>query len=317
MKRTKNRAYRVTRTALAAVAALGMLMAFMGTGSADPANNGEAAAFGLEATGILPIAKTPEVRQVGEGRDTESANLNRETQATLTLPLANLAVEALLNTTAEVRLAGGINEVALTKPATANQNPIDLRDVNARGYAAADNLKVLIDVVPAGVDPNLNPELIREALVDVDLIEAEAVAKCVNNVPQFDTGFNVLDDDAAGIELDPVEDIVANLLRTLTGPGAPLSAVVKTEIGVEERIPNGIRMTALRLSVLGTTEVINIAQAEAKMNAPCGVAAPAPPSPAARLAQTGGGGMSSILGGSLLAGAVLMMIFVRKYRLSE
>lgn len=295
---------------------MGLFMAFIGTGSADPANNAEAGAFGLEATGILPIARTPEVRQTSEGREAESANLNRQTEATLSLPLANLAVEALLNTTAEVRLAGGINDVALTKPASANQNPIDLRDVNARGYAAADNLKVLINVVPPGVDPNTQPDLIRDALVDVDLIEAEAVAKCVNNVPTFDTGFNVLDDDVVGIELDPVEDVVANLLRTLVGPGAPLSAVVEARIGVEEPIPNGIRMTALRLSVLGTTEVINIAQAEAKMSAPCGVAAPAP-SPAARLAQTGGGGVSSVLGASLLAGAVLTMVFVRKFRLSD
>lgn len=328
MNRTKNRKIIVARTALAAVAALGLLTAFMGQGFADPANNGAARAFGLEATGILPIAPTPEVSQVGEGRQEQSTQLNRSREALINLPVSNLAIVAALNTVAEVRLAGGINPAVAERSAPPNEEPVTERDVNARGYAGVTNLLVLVGNDPN--DPAEAPELVEEALIDLKTVEAEAVAKCVNNRPVFETGYNIVGDspdDVLGISLDPVEDLVGGLLDTLIGgsgdPNAAnpndglLSSLVSIDKGVREPIPGGVRITALRIRVLGTTEVINVAQAEARMTEPCGVAAPAPPSPAARLAQTGGGGMSAVLGGSLLAGAVLMMVFVRKYRFTE
>lgn len=314
MNRTKNRKINAARTALAAVAALGLLTAFMGQGFADPANNGAASAFGLEATGLLPIARTPEVSVTGEGRQEQGGAL-REREPLLNLPVSTLAISATLNTVAEVRLAGGINPAITEGGNTREQETITERDVNARGYAAVENLLVVVGG-NVTVNPLEEPEFVEDALVDLQTIEAEAVAKCVNNRPVFDTGFNVVGDqpdDILNLSADPLGDLVATLADLLSA----VPNVLAIELGVRENIPNGVRITALRIRLLDRTQVINVAQAEARMTEPCGVAAPPPPSPAARLAVTGGGGVSAILGGSLLAGAVLMMVFVRKYRFSE
>lgn len=318
MKRTKNRTKIATRTALAAVAALGMLMSFMGNGFADQARTSSASAYGLEAQGLLPIAKTPTASVTAPPDNSVSNN------ALLNVPAAALAVEALLAAKAEAHLADSAQPVLTAqRPNVTKFEPVTVTGVNSRGYASADNLRVLLQAVP-GVDCNATPEATGcVAVVLADAIESEAVAKCVNNQPVFDTGYSRVRATALGIDVgqivNPVLDPVLNLFKT----GGALATVATIDEGVVDPINEngqqvGIAIDGLRISVLGTTEVIRVAHSEARMPRDCGVAAASPAaSPAARLAQTGGGGLSSILGGSLLGAAVLMMIFVRKYRLSS
>ena len=314
MKSKAQKKMTAMRTGLAALSAMTLMVVGMGPAWGDVATNGEAYAAGISATGLLPIPATPESRQSGEGRQaTGDVELQRDTDAVLRVPLTGLAVDATLQTLAEVSFAGTINSTLAVIEAN-SLNPITLRDVNVHAYAAANNVDVLTQV-PANLDPAVPLDLfpqITQALVNLDGIEAEAVAKCVNNVAQFDTGYNILSAQALGIDLGLVQNVLSTVLDTVT---ALLPGIVQLQKGVEEDVPNGKRITALRVNILNGTQVLNIATAEAKMTNPCGVRPPEPPK--AQLAVTGGGGMSSLLGAGLLMAAVLTIVLLRRSQIQE
>lgn len=319
MKRTKNRKLIIVRTVLAAVSAMAMLIAGMGNAFGDQARASSAHSYGLEATGLLPIARTPTASAASPPDDSIERN------AVLRVPAAALAVDANVVAKAEAhRDDSAVPVLVPGRPQGASQDAITIERVNSRGYSSATTVRVLVRALPT-TDCNLDPELCIAA-VEADLIEAEAVARCVNNQPVFDTGYNllnlrVLESIDLATLVEPLLDTVLDLLGT-EGPVGSLN-LVNVNRGVKTTLADngqgaGEAITALEVKVLGDTEVIRIAHAEARMPRDCGVTTPPPsPTPGARLAQTGGGGMSSLLGGSLLAGAVLMTIFVRKYRFSQ
>jgi len=315
VKKLENRKVLALKTVLAAVAAMSLLVAGMGAAFGDQAKSSSASAFGLEATGILPIAKTPTAAAVAP------PDGSQENKTTLKVPAAALAVNATLNAKAEAHFNDGTKTTitaANARSGTARSfRPTGLNDVNTRAYASAENLKVLVNT-PL-VDCNATPENCLAA-VSSNLIETEAVAKCVNNQPVFDTGYNRLGLDILSLQIGPVLNPLLDPIFALLGPAGALAAVAKVEEGVvDDIIENGqkvgVSIDALRISVLGTTEVIKVAHSEVRMPRDC--APPVVASPAPKLAQTGGGGLSSLIGASLVMGAVLMMIFVRKFRLSQ
>lgn len=316
MNNRKNRKVLAVKTAFAALAAMSLLVASMGNAFGDPAKSSSAFAYGLEATGILPISRTPTASA------TAPPDNSQENRATLKVPAAALAVEALLVAKAEAHFNDGTKSILVPpgRNGTARSfNPTEITDVNTRAYASADNLRVLVNA--PGIDCNATPENpLCVSAVSADAIEAEAVAKCVNNQPVFATGYNRLGLNVLGINVAGLVNPILDPILALLGQGAALSAVAKVEEGVEEPIMEGgqqvgVTITGLRISVLGTAEVIRVAHAEVRMPRNC--APPVIASPGPRLAQTGGGGLSSLIGASLVMGAVLMMIFVRKFRLSQ
>jgi len=315
VKRIGNRKVLAFKTALAAVAAMSLLVAGMGNAFGDQAKSSSASAFGIEATGVLPIAKTPTAVAVAPPDGAQ------ENKTTLKVPAAALAVNATLNALAEAHFNDGTKPIITTANSRSGTSrsfrPVGLTDVNTRGYASAENLRVLITT--AGVDCNATPALCPAA-VSSNLIESEAVAKCVNNQPVFDTGYNRLGLDVLSVKVGDVLNPVLDPIIALLGSAGVLKAVATVDEGVVEPITEngqqvGVSIDALRITLLGTTEVIKVAHSEARMPRDC--APPVVASPAPKLAQTGGGGLSSLIGASLVMGAVLMMIFVRKFRLSQ
>ena len=315
VKKVHGRTRPTFKAALAAVAAMGLFIAASGNAFAGQAKSSSASAFGLEATGLLPIGKTPTASAIAPP---DGAQENR---TTLKVPAAALAVEALLVAKAEAHFNDGTNPI-IVPPGRSGTNrsfrPVGTTSVNTRAYASADNLRVLVNA--PGVDCNATPESpLCVSAVSADAVEAEAVAKCVNNQPVFDTGFNRLGLTALGINVSGLVNPILDPILALLGPGAALSAVAKVEEGVVDPIMEGgqqvgVSIDALRISVLGTAEVITVAHAEARMPRECSPPVAAA-SPGPKLAQTGGGGLSSLIGASLVMGAVLMMIFVRKFSL--
>ena len=244
----------------------------------EPARASGALAYGITASGLLPIAPTPVVN-VAQPPDT-GRQLGSNFLATIPLELGGLAVNATINAVGEAT-----RDPRLTS--TLDGNP---DGASARGYAAAENVSLageadLLTVL--GLDP------LAPALLSASAVSAEAVAACVNGQAVFSTdsqvvGLEVLELDLGAI-LDP---LLVELLGILNLPG--ILEVNLDESGV---LPDGsgVFVNALRITVLGGVEEIIIGHAEAKMPADCRVPPPA------TLAPTGGGRPGPALGGGALA----------------
>ena len=134
-------------------------------------------------------------------------------------------------------------------------------------------------------------------LLGADAISAEAVAKCVNNQPVFDAGFQVAGlGGLLGAPLNPVAQSLLNILLGLIGPGASLSSIITIAPGVVTPLADGIAIDGLRVSVPLLNENIVISHAEAHMPPGCRVPPPAPHHP---VGPPGGG--SGAGGGTGLA----------------
>ncbi|MGH2772259.1 MAG: hypothetical protein ACRDIU_03860 [Actinomycetota bacterium] len=309
-KNTRVSRGKVLAQAFTATVAAALLLVSGTSAFADQAKSSSADAFGLEATGLLPIAKTPSVSVKAPPDDVQRR------EVTLNVPSASLIVEALLVAQGEVHLNDGVVPFLRTSAVKNPTRQVDpaIGNVNTRAYASVDNLD-LLGAVATGVDCNTAPQLCP-SLLTVDLLETEAVAKCVNNQPQFQTGYNLLDLKLLNLELGTLVENVLQLPLNLLGPSGILSGVLSVEQGkVENILENGqqvgIRITGLQINVLGTTEVVRVAVSEARMPRDCGVAAPAP---GPQLAVTGGGGVVSFAGAGVLAAAVLAIVFLRRWR---
>lgn len=260
------------RKLVVAMVALAIPFAGAGPASADPARASAASAFGITIAlgGSELIPPTPAVA-VQQPPDAE-----RQEQRVLPLDVGALAlngtVNAVAGATRDSRLIPAITDRGVKRlPATG---------VNARGFASAENVDVLLQA-----DSGLPVELPQLSLVRADAIEAEAVATCVNNRPVFDFAFNLAEVFIGGTALG-----VGNLLSpviNLLGPTGVLAAVI-TFSTPENDPANTVRVTgdriivdALRVRLLPLTggnplaEVV-IGHAEAAMPADCAVARPAP-----------------------------------------
>ncbi|MDP9070793.1 MAG: hypothetical protein M3N68_05835, partial [Actinomycetota bacterium] len=252
---------------LVATFALALAVAAAAPAAAEPARASTAHAFGLEARGLVPIARSPDVRAAyPPGGDSVEA-------APVAVPLATLVIDSTGRGRAQAHLADDIAPI-LTE-ATDNDR-IEDGPFNARAYGAVDNLDV---VAPAGAVLE-NQDVLDEAtsLLNLNAIEAEATARCVDNRPVFDVGWNIADVDLFGTD-NPIglEDLVEGVLLPLVAPTGVLAPVVQVTTPAEDpsfiRIgPNSASVLAARITILnllGGVETIDVGFAEVSMPSNC------------------------------------------------
>lgn len=241
----------------------------------EPARASTGAAFGLSGSGLLPISPIPTAIAT-QPPDAEQRVLNQNVNSVLPVNLggaeSSIAVTGVVNAEAQAASEPRIQS-------TLDGNP---DGVSARGFSRVTGLSLLGDVALLEA---LGLDLAEAAdLLSAEVIQAEAVAACVNGQPAFSTDSEVVGDlDPLGLDLGPaLNDILAALLGALNIEG--VLEIVQNESGV---LPDGsgVFVNALRINVLGLEELV-IGHAEARMPADCRVPPAAPP---ATLAATGGG----------------------------
>ncbi|HVF14034.1 MAG TPA: hypothetical protein VM942_05500 [Acidimicrobiales bacterium] len=200
--------------------------------------------------------------------------------ALLTVPLGSLALAGAVGADAHAHRADDLPVTLLPAvvPVSATGDPTTLVGVNAQGLAKTAGLGVAFNA-PGSIDPIAVLLSQIGGLVTADAVVAEAVAKCVNNQPVFETGFQVVGlGGVVGDVIDPVVQGLLDLLLPLLGPGSVLSAVVSVELGRVTPLADGVAIDALVISVPLLNEEIIVSHAEAHMAANCSVAPPpAPP----------------------------------------
>ena len=137
---------------------------------------------------------------------------------------------------------------------------------NARAVGQVDDLGVLLEV-PTGV-PDVNLEL---ATISADTVRAEAVGVCRNGQAVYSgqSEFVNLEINNEPLGLDtPVTD----LLGTINDLLEPLNAVADIDLNVVTPTANGVRVEALRVTVLGaiptgTTPLVDLVIGSAEVGA--------------------------------------------------
>ena len=276
---------------------------------AEPARTSSAAAYGLQASvlGTQLVPPTPVVA-VSQPPDT-GRTLGENIDATLPVDLPGLAVTGVVTAVGDAHRADDIVPT-LTSPVGQFSDAVTLTGVNSRGLARAENLNLLGNIPLIDI---LAGQVAQQGLLSAGSVQAEAVAKCVNNQPVFDTGFNIVDLRVAGSQI-PLNDLVSSLLTLLNLPG--IITVVQGETGV---LPDGgVFINALHVTVPLLQADIIVGHAEARMPANCGIAPPAPPTgpgpiapvadvaaPLGNLAATGGDfSMTPLVAMAMLGGAL-------------
>ena len=270
------------RRALAVtVAVAAFFTASVTPGVAEPASSSSASAIGLGATGLVSISPTI----TAEASQPPDTDLVRP-QTLLTVPLGGLALAAAVGADAHAHRADDIPVSLGSVVASPSGDPTIVNDVNAQGLAKTAGAALVFN--DPGGDPNTLAirTLLSQissalgGLLTADAVVAEAVAKCVNNQPVFDTGFEVVGlGGLVGGILDPVTDALVNTLLGLLGPGTPLSAVISIDAGVTTPLADGVAIDGLVVRVPLLNETIVISHAEAHMPPGCSVAPPKPPQP--------------------------------------
>jgi hypothetical protein len=313
------------RKVLTAAFATAVALSAAGPASAEPASSSRAAAFGLtvDLLGTELVPPTPAVA-VSQPPDT-GRTLGDNVNTTLPVDLAGVAVTGVVVAVGEAHRADDIVPALTTDLLDEFSDAVTLTGVNARGLARAENLSVLGNIPLLAI---LTEGVQEQALVNAGSVQAEAVAKCVNNQPVFDTGYNIVDLNIAGSTALPLNTVVGTVLTALNLPG-----LVEIELGETGVLPDGgVFINALTIRVpLLEAEVI-VGHAQAGMPANCGIAAPAPPTgpgpiapvnpqvaaPLGNLAATGGDfSMTPLVAMVLLGGALGIRRLVVRSRPSE
>jgi len=263
--------------------------AAVGPAAAEPAKASTASAYGLSGSGLVAISPTI----------TTSASAPPDTDAPvnnlLAVPLGGLAFDGTVSVNARAHTPDNITPELATVPNDPGTSvPVTLADVNTAAIASAENVGLLFTPPPGTVEGTALSLLgqLSEAeggLLTASAISSEAVAKCVDGQPVFDAGYNVAGlGGVVGGVLDPLVQVVLDLLLTLIGPDAALSAVISINPGVVTEFPDGIAIDGLQVSIPLLDQTIVIAHSEVHMAADCTVVAPAPSTTAARGAGPGG-----------------------------
>ena len=263
------------RKRLAVAVALAVsLGAGMMPASADPASSSSASAYGATAGGLIPISPTITV----SAAQPPDSDVNKP-PTLLTVPLGGLALSGTVGTDAHAHRADDIQPVLGSVPVVANvSDPVTPTGYNAEGLAKTEGLAVAFSN-NGTVDPvrDLLALISSQAggLVGADAVTAEAVAKCVNNQPVFETGYEVAGlGGVVGQALNSTVQGLLSQLLTLLGPNATLSAVISVEAGRVTPLTDGVAVDGLVVRVPLLNEEIVVSHAEAHMPGNCGVAPP-------------------------------------------
>jgi hypothetical protein len=229
---------RMKRGLTALVALVACFASGTSTAGADPASASSGAAYGLAATGLLPIS--PIVTAAASPPPDEDV----VTPPTLlTVPLGGLALSGTVGADAHAHQADDLQPVTATLGVSDVSDPAAISNVNAQALAKTEGLGLLFNA--EGVDPvrTLLSQLSAAAggLLTADAVVAEAVAKCVDNQPVFETGFTVaeLGGLLGGVLNDTVQQLLA-LIPLLLGPDAALSSIISIEFGRVSLLPDGV-----------------------------------------------------------------------------
>ncbi|CAN5556386.1 hypothetical protein BH20ACT2_BH20ACT2_21220 [soil metagenome] len=214
-----------------------LALAFSGLGflspspaGADPVATGSASGYGITAAlaGNTLIPPTPQAAAtLPPGGD--------DTETTINVPAAPLAVNGTLTATANAHEASDI-ESALTSVTQDVAGPY-----NTRGFGQVEGLEVLLDVAGVGVP-----------LLDAEAVTAEAVAVCSGGSVQYSANSEVVSLSVAG-NLLPLNGPVSDLVDAISGllQQSGLDAVVNAERNVVTNLDGGgIAVDALQVSVL-------------------------------------------------------------------
>lgn len=307
------------------VAMVALALPFVGAGpaSAEPARASAASAFGI----TINLSGSPLLAPTPTATATFPPGGNEDRSSTVPLNLGTLTVDGVINAVAQARQADEL-AVALRPDVlsgtSASSEPITLAGPNARGYASAANARVLLNEAVPGLPLPAFELLSTNSLVSADAVQSEAVAKCVNNQPVFDTGFNLTNLRIGGTVIPLVGDLV-DTITDILGPDNPLAGLISVSKGQVTPIANGVAITALRVTLLGQpggTPLVDvvIGQSQVAMPANCAVAPPAaaPTGPgdiAPSLAATGGSDLIlPVAAGMLLTGLGLRRLNRRSRR---
>jgi hypothetical protein len=318
------------------VAMVALALPFVGAGpaSADPARASAAAAFGLQATGTVPLGPLAPSAAVFPGGPADQTGSDSANEV-LEVPLGTLALAGVVGSISNAHLNDDITPQLAAAPALPGiSEPVTIPGgANARGLAKTTGVG-LVFTAPAGtvVDPIATAlaELTNAAggLLGADAITAEAVAKCVNNTPVFETGFEIVELGglAGGLLNDTVQQTLDTVLDLLEGGGGDgggqtglLSSIISVQRGRVTQIPNGVAIDGLVVSIPLLNEEIIISHAEAAMPANCAVEPPAeqPTGPgdiAPTLAATGSSALMLQAALGLLAAGVGLRRLNRRAR---
>ena len=221
-----------------------------GPANASPLQSVNASAYGLSATGILPIGPTPTVSaSFPPAADNQRTDLLR-------IPADPL----LFSGTATVR-AVTTTDASLASSVPANRLLVQgggalPTGFNARGYARTEGLAVGSQN-PVTADPN---DLIEPALVSVGAVEAEALVSCVNGRPVYVTGSRLIGPlKVLGLDIElPVD----NLVNTVVDVVALRGILELRRNIVTPTATNGVEVIALQVKVLETGLVVNVSEAK-------------------------------------------------------
>lgn len=246
--------------------------------TAEPASSSSASAYGLSASGLIPISPTI----TGQASQPPGQDLAVPPQL-LNVPLGGLALAGVVGVDARAHSADDITPLLVGIPTTANaSDPTTITPVNAQAVAKTTGAALVFN------NPGLDPIRVLLAqvstavggLLGADAVVAEAVARCVNNEPVFETGFQVAGlGGLVGDALDPIVQPLLDQLLGLLGPGSTLSSIISIDAGRVTRLTDGIAIDGLVVRVPLLNQEIIISHAEAHMPSNCGIAPPQPTGP--------------------------------------
>lgn len=308
------------RKRLAVAVALTVSMAAaMSPAYSEPASSSSASAYGLAATGTLPIAPTI----TAAAAQPPDQDVTRA-PALLTVPLGSLALSGTVGVTANAHRADDLPVVLGAVPVSTSGDPTTVTGVNARSLAKTEGLGVLFNA-PGSIDPIAVLLSQIGGLATADAVTAEAVAKCVNNQPVYETGFQVVGlGGLVGDAIDPLVQPLVDLLLPLLGPDAVLSAVVSVQAGRVTPLADGVAIDGLVVRVPLLNQEIVVSHAEAHMPANCGIAPPPTiqptgPGPIAQVGTLAATGSDTpfVALGALLLGSAFVLRRVTRQRLQS
>ncbi len=270
-----------------------------GPAAAEPANFDSASAYGLSATGAVPIAPfIPIMSSFPPGGDNNAnGNFNTLPPALLTVPLGSLALVGAVGVIANSHTADDITpelNPTIAPDAAPASSPVILEPVNTRALAKTTGLGVVFTATQGSLNPIAIALQALPSLVSADAVTSEAVARCVDGKPVFDTGYQIAGlGGIVGDVLDPTVQALLNTLLALLPAGSVLGSVISITPGVVTPLADGVAVDGLQISIPLLNENLVISHSEVHMGADCTVVAPTTVAPRGPGGGGGGGRLAS------------------------